>query len=122
MGNTKKYLDLDGLGTYHNELVQKMADLEYDPDRMFETKEQLFNTSKWGMDKYGRIAGLKVGLMVTVGNQIWQLITPATFRSELVSVSPVSDKVAKTPEQLGWKIVGSTVDFSVNDHVLELTK
>ena len=107
MGNTKKYLDLEGLGTYHNELVQKMADLEYDPDRMFETKEQLFNTSKWGMDKYGRIAGL---------------ITPATFRAELVSVSPVSDKVAKTPEQLGWKIVGSTVDFSVNDHVLELTK
>lgn len=122
MGNTKKYLDLEGLSTYHNELVQKMTDLEYDPDRMFETKEQLFNTSKWGMDKYGRIAGLKAGLIVTVGNQIWQLVTPATFRAELVSVSPVSGKVAKTPEELGWKIVGSTVDFSVNDHVLELTK
>ena len=36
MGNTKKYLDLEGLSTYHDELVQRLSDLEYDPDRMFD--------------------------------------------------------------------------------------
>lgn len=122
MGNTKKYLDLEGLSTYHDELVQRLSDLEYDPDRMFETKAQLFNTDKWGMDKYGRLTGLKAGLIITVGTQIWQLVTPATFRAELTTVSPISEKVAKTPEQLGWKVVGNTVDFNVNNHVLELTK
>ena len=122
MGNTKKYLDLEGLGAYHDELTQRLADLEYDPDRMFESKTQLFNTNNWGMDKYGRIAGLKEGLIVTVGNQIWQLVTPATFRTELLSVSPVSEKIAKTPEQIGWKVIANNVDFNVTDHVLELTK
>ena len=122
MGNTKKYLDLEGLGTYHDELVQRLTDLEYDPNRMFATKVQLFSESKWGMDKYGRIIGLKEGLIVTVGNEIWQLVNPETFSTVLRTPGNISEKVALTPAQLGWKIVGSTVDFNVNNHVLELTK
>ena len=122
MGNTKKYLDLEGLGTYHDELVQRLTDLEYDPNRMFATKVQLFSESKWGSDKFGRIIGLKEGLIVTVGNEIWQLVNPETFSTVLRTPGNISEKVALTPAQLGWKIVGSTVDFNVNNHVLELTK
>lgn len=122
MSDTKKYLNLEGLGTYHSELVNKLIDLEYDPNRMFTTKAQLFSLSKWGADKYGRVVGLKAGLIVTVGTQIWQLENPSTFAPILSRIQPISEKVAMTPEQLGWKIVGNTVDFDVNDHTLELYK
>lgn len=122
MGNTKKYLDLEGLGTYHDELVQRLTDLEYDPNRMFTTKAQLFSEIKWGSDKFGRIIGLKEGLMVTVAGEIWQLVNPETFSTVLRTPGKIADKVALTPEELGWKVVGNSVDFNVNEHVLELTK
>lgn len=122
MGNTKKYLDLEGLGTYHDELVQRLTDLEYDPNRIFANKVELFSLQKWGMDKYGRIVGLKEGLIVSVGNEIWQLENPTTFNSVLRAIMDVNAKAAMTPSQLGWKVLGSTVDFDISDHVLQLTK
>ena len=122
MGNTKKYLDLEGLGTYHDELVQRLTDLEYDPNRIFATKAQLFSTNKWGMDKYGRIVGLKAGLIVSVGTQIWQLVNPSTFSTILNTVGPISDKVAMEPDELGWKVLGNSVDFNISNHTLQLTK
>ena len=122
MGNTKKYLDLEGLGAYHDELVQRLTDLEYDPNRIFATKAQLFSTNKWGMDKYGRIVGLKAGLIVSVGTQIWQLVNPSTFSTILNTVGPIADKVAMEPDELGWKVLGNSVDFNISDHTLQLTK
>ena len=122
MSDTKKYLDLEGLGTYHGELVQRLTDLEYDPNRMFTTKSQLFSLNKWCNDKFGRIIGLKEGLIITVANEIWQLVSPETFSTILRTPGKISDKVALTTEELGWKVVGNTVDFNVNDHILELTK
>ena len=120
--STKKYLDLDGLSTYHDELVNKLVDLEYDPNRMFVTKAQLFSEIKWGTDRFGRIIGLKEGLMITVAGEIWQLVEPETFSSILRTPGKISDKVALTPTELGWKVVGNTVDFNINNHTLELTK
>ena len=120
--SAQKFLDLDGLVTYHDELVQRLTDLEYDPNRMFATKAQLFSEIKWGSDKFGRIIGLKEGLIVTVGNEIWQLVNPETFSTILRTPGRISDKVALTPTELGWKVVGNSVDFNINDHVLELTK
>ena len=90
MSDTKKYLDLEGLGTYHGELVQRLTDLEYDPNRMFTTKAQLFSLNKWGNDKFGRIIGLKEGLIITVANEIWQLVSPETFSTILRMDLPLS--------------------------------
>ena len=122
MSNTIKYLDYSGLSKYHDELVTRLADLEYDPERMFEDKADLFSLQKWGANKYGRVAGLKAGLIITVENKLWQLDDPETFMGILSSSQPVGEKVLIPAEDLGWKIVGSSVDFNVNDHVLQLTK
>ena len=35
MSNTKQYLDYAGLQTYHNELIQRLVDLEFEPNKMF---------------------------------------------------------------------------------------
>ena len=122
MSSTIKYLNYEGLSKYHDELVKRLADLEYDPERMFETKADLFSLQKWGANKYGRVAGLKAGLIITVENKLWQLEDPDTFNNVLSSVQDVSEKVLIPVEDLGWRIVGSSVDFNINDHVLQLTK
>lgn len=121
--SAQKYLDLTGLNTYHNEMVKRIVDLEYDPERMFDDKVDLFSLQKWGANKYGRVVGLKAGLMITVGGQLWQLENPTLFNSKLSMTGLTPAEKALIPiDQLGWKIVGSNVDFNVDDHVLELTK
>lgn len=120
--STNKFLDFEGLQTYHNEIVRRLTDLEYDPDRMFENKVDLFSFEKWGANKYGRVVGLKKGLMVTVEGQIWQLDDPAKFNRILSRAQSAEDKALLTPEELGWKVVGSSVDFDVNNNTLVLTK
>ena len=122
MSSTDKYLDYEGLRTYHDELVSRLADLEYDPSRLFDDKEDLFDQQKWGVNKYGRVAGLKEGLIITVGIQIWQLTDPTTFSTVLSSSQPVSEKVLIPVENLGWKVIGNGVDFDIANHTLTLTK
>ena len=122
MNNTKQYLDYAGLKTYHDELIRRLTDLEYDPERMFEDKKDLFDEQKWGKNKYDRIVGLKAGLIITVGSQIWQLVNPDTFITILTGVQPIEDKILIPVEDLGWKIVGNTVDYDIYDHTLILTK
>lgn len=123
MGDTnKKYLDSEGLALYHNELVKRLSNLEYDPERLFENKTELFSKSKWGADKYGRVSGLKKGLIITVGKQLWQLVNPDTFNLILSRVQDVNEKILIPVEDLGWKIISNTVDFDVNGHTLILTK
>lgn len=122
MSNTEKYLSYDGLVTYQDELVRRLTDLDYDPNRMFTNKADLFTLSKWGVNRFGRVVGLKAGLMVTVDDQIWQLENPVVFNNVLSGSQPLEEKVLIPVEDLGWKIVGSTVDFNINNHILELTK
>lgn len=123
MGDTnKKYLDSEGLALYHNELVKRLSNLEYDPERLFENKTELFSKSKWGADKYGRVSGLKKGLIITVGKQLWQLVNPDTFNLILSRVQDVNEKILIPVEDLGWKVISNTVDFDINDHTLILTK
>ena len=119
---TKQYLDYEGLSLYHSELVKRLVDLEYDPNRIFEDKVDLFSLNKWGADKYGRVTGLKNGLIITVGSEIWQLVDAETFRPILTRIQDVTEKAQIPVEDLGWKIVGNTVDFNINGHTLELTK
>jgi len=113
-------LDYDGLQTYHSELVQRLTDLEYDPERLFASKTELCNGSKWGADKYGRIAGLKKGLIVTVDGKLWQLEDPATFGAIFRTINPYFDPESQSAEDLGWIELG--VDFDVNNHILNLKK
>ena len=47
MSNTKQYLDYAGLGTYHNELVQRLVDLEFEPNKMFADVKALVTRSNW---------------------------------------------------------------------------
>ena len=114
MSNTKQYLDYTGLQTYHSELVQRLADLEFEPNKMFTDVDALVNTDNWV--KNGRIAGVKAGLMVTVGGVLWQLVDADKFKKILEGeIVPES----LTAENLGWDVV---IDFNVNDHILVLTK
>ena len=124
MSNEDKYLDYEGLGVFTTELENRLADLDYDPERMFEDMEELLTLSKWGADRYGRVAGLKRGLIVTIEGKIWQLEDEDTFGAILRRVQPISEKLATydTPDKLGWKLVGSDVDLDVNDHILRLVK
>ena len=122
MDNTEKYLSYDGLATYQDELVRRLTDLDYDPNRMFADKTELFSLEKWGANRFGRVIGLKAGLIITVDGQIWQLEDPVVFNNILSRNQPVAYKVLIPVEDLGWKIIGNTVDFNINDHVLELTK
>ena len=122
MGNTEKYLSYDGLATYQDELVRRLTDLDYDPNRMFADKTELFSLEKWGANRFGRVIGLKAGLIITVDGQIWQLVDPVVFNSVLSGNQTIESKVLIPVEDLGWKIIGNTVDFNINDHVLELTK
>ena len=114
MSNTKQYLDYAGLQTYHSELVQRLADLEYDPNRLFADVTALTTRSNWV--KNGRVAGVKEGLIVTVGGVLWQLVDADLFKGILDSGSVPVDPTA---EDLGWDVV---IDFNVDDHVLVLTK
>ena len=118
MSNTKQYLDYKGLQTYHNELVQRLEDLEFEPNKIFANVDALVNPSNWL--KNGRIAGVKEGLMVTVGDYIWQLKNADTFEKILKNNSSVTKST--TAEDLGWKVISNKVDFNVNDHTLILTK
>ena len=118
MSNTKQYLDYAGLQTYHSELVQRLADLEFEPNKMFTDVNALVDPSNWL--KNGRIAGLKEGLMVTVGDYIWQLKNANVFEKILKNNSSVTEST--TAEELGWKVISNKVDFDVNDHTLILTK
>lgn len=124
MAKKEQYLDYDGLKTYHNTLVEKLKDLEYDPSRMFADKIALLTLNNWNHDEYNRIFGLKAGLVVTVGKQIWQLVNPETFYDKITEMgkTPAQKSELYSVTQLGWKIVGSTVDFNINNHVLELSK
>ena len=119
----ERYLDYDGLKTYHDELVRELKHLEFDPQRMFDTQEDIVTPSNWEADKYGRVFGLKVGLIVTVGNKIWQLTDPGKFVARMNTVGEtIAAKAALAPEVLGWKIVGCTTDFDVDEHLLKLMK
>lgn len=120
MSSTDKYLDYEGLRTYHSELVKRLKDLDYDPNRIFDDTEALCNRSNWDVDAYGRIYGLKLGLIVTVGSQIWQLVNPETFAALFRTVNPEFSASDATPEELGWKIIG--IDFDVDEHTLRLFK
>ena len=114
MSNTKQYLDYTGLTTYHNELVQGLEDLEFEPNKIFANVDALVKPSNWM--KNNRIAGLKKGLMVTVGGVLWQLVDADKFKKILKGeIVPES----LTAENLGWDVV---IDFNVNDHILVLTK
>lgn len=114
MSNTKQYLDYTGLTTYHNELVQRLEDLEFEPNKMFNDVNALVKRDNWV--KNNRIAGLKKGLMVTVGGVLWKLVDADKFKKILKGeIVPES----LTAENLGWDVV---IDFNVNDHILVLTK
>lgn len=119
---SNKYLDLTGLQTYHNEMVSKIVDLEYDPERLFEEKIDLFDLNKWGANKYGRVVGLKAGLMVTVEGKVWQLENPTRFNRILSRAQSAAEKAELSPEELGWIVVGSSMDFNIADHTLQLIK
>ena len=114
MSNTKQYLDYAGLQTYHSELVQRLADLEYDPNRLFADVKAL--TTRFKQVKNGRIAGVKEGLIVTVGGVLWQLVDADLFKGILDGGSVPANPTAK---DLGWDVV---IDFNVDDHILVLTK
>ena len=118
MSNTKQYLDYTGLKTYHNELVQRLEDLEFEPNKIFADVNALVKRDNWV--KNNRIAGLKKGLMVTVGDYIWQLKDANVFKGILENNSSVTEST--TAEELGWKVISNKVDFDVNDHTLILTK
>ena len=118
MNNTKQYLDYAGLKTYHNELIQRLADLEFEPNKMFADVKALVTRSNWV--KNNRVAGVKAGLMVTVGDYIWQLKDANVFKGILENNSSVTE--ATTAEELGWRVISNKVDFDVNDHTLILTK
>ena len=118
MNNTKQYLDYAGLKTYHDELIQRLTDLEYEPNKMFADVNELVTRSNWV--KNNGIAGVKVGLIVTVGDCIWQLNDANIFKSILEDNSSVTEST--TAEDLGWRVISNTVDFDINDHTLILTK
>ena len=118
MSNTKQYLDYNGLKTYHNELVQRLEDLEFEPNKIFADVNALVTRDNWV--KNNRIAGVKEGLMVTVGDYIWQLKDVNVFKSILEDNSSVTEST--TAEELGWRVISNKVDFDVNDHTLILTK
>ena len=118
MSNTKQYLDYTGLTTYHNELVQRLEDLEFEPNKIFADVNALVTRDNWV--KNNRIAGVKEGLMVTVGDYIWQLKDANVFKGILENNSSATEST--TAEDLGWKVISNKVDFNVNDHTLILTK
>ena len=118
MSNTKQYLDYTGLTTYHNELVQRLEDLEFEPNKIFADVNALVTRTNWV--KNNRIAGVKEGLMVTVGDYIWQLKDANVFKGILENNSSVTEST--TAEEMGWRVIGNKVDFDVNDHTLILTK
>ena len=118
MNNTKQYLDYAGLKTYHDELIQRLTDLEYEPNKMFADVNELVTRSNWV--KNNGIAGVKVGLIVTVGDCIWQLNDANIFKSILEDNSSVTEST--TAEELGWRVISNKVDFDINDHTLILTK
>ena len=118
MSNTKQYLDYAGLQTYHKELAQRLADLEFEPNKMFADVKALVTRSNWV--KNNRIAGVKAGLMVTVGDYIWQLKDVNVFKGILENNSSVTEST--TAEEMGWRVIGNKVDFDINDHTLILTK
>ena len=115
----KKFLDYDGIKKYHNELIKNLKDLNYDPQRMFESKEDLLNKSNWTDDKYGRIFGLKKGLIVTVNNVIWQLANPELFQTKMNTIGV--DLTTLGANELGWNIIGGS-DFEIDGHTLLLNK
>ena len=121
--DNKKYLDFEGLKKYHDNLVEKLKDLAFDPQMMFDDKTSLVTLDNWNHDQYGKVFGLKKGLMVTVGTSIWQLEDPDKFKTKLTMIDMSTDDKAKLTEtELGWKIVGSTTDFYVDEHTLNLRK
>lgn len=118
----KKYLDYDGFKTYHNELVSHLRDLAFDPQRMFETTTELVTPANWHIE-YGRLMGIKRGLIVTVADKFWQLTDPDKFQARVTRIGEtIEEKANLEPEQLGWKIVGSTTEFDINGHTLKLMK
>ena len=102
----KKFLDYDGIKKYHDELIKNLKDLNYDPQRMFESKEDLLNKSNWTDDKYGRIFGLKKGLIVTVNNVIWQLANPELFQTKMNTIGV--DLNTLGANELGWNIISGS--------------
>lgn len=119
----KKFLDFEGLKKYHDVLIKKLKDLDFNPQMMFDDKTSLVDLNNWKHDQYGRVYGLKKGLIVTVGTSIWQLVDPETFKTKLSTVGLSNEeKAALTPNELGWKIIGSTTDFDVEKHTLNLKK
>lgn len=118
----KKFLEYDGLKIYHDELVKKMRDLAYDPQRSFDSQEDLVTLSNWQFED-SRVCGLKKGLLVTVDNKFWQLEEPNKFQTRLTRVGEtIEEKSQLKPEELGWKLVGSTTEFDIDGHTLKLIK
>lgn len=120
----KKYLDYEGFKTYHNELVSELRDLTFDSQRMFDSEEGLLTLNNWEHDEFGRVWGLKEGLIITVDDIFWQLENPIGFWTILTRVgeSPAEKAANYTIEELGWKKVGSTTEFDVDGHTLKLMK
>lgn len=118
----KKYLDYDGFKVYHKEMVKQIRNLEFDPQRMFDSKRELVDKSNWKFDN-GLAYGLKSGLIVTVGDKFWQLVEPEKFNKVLTKIGiDVEEKAGWEPDVLGWRIVGSNTNFDVDNHILKLIK
>lgn len=125
MEDRKQYLDYEGFKHYLATLSNKLRDLEFDPKRDFADKEDLLTLSNWQHDIYGRLTecGYKKGLIVTVNGQFWQLEDPELFRRIMTMFGvDLSEKAAKTPTELGWKVIGSYIDVNGENHTLEIIK
>ena len=121
--DNKKFLDFEGLKKYHDVLTKKLKDLDFNSQMMFDNKSSLVDLNNWKHDQYGRVYGLKKGLIVTVETSIWQLVNPETFKIKLSSVGLSNEeKSSLTADELGWRIIGSTTDFDVEKHTLNLKK
>ena len=62
----------DTLTRLINNLLNDNSDFRFDDskEKIFKDTTELCSASNWGADKYGRVAGLKNGLIVTVGGKI----------------------------------------------------
>lgn len=118
-----RFIDYEKFKIYHTELMKEIT-----PKLMFSTIEELFTLSNWetrDVNSKTYVYGLKEGLMISVGNSIWQLVDSAKF-SRLLTVIGVTaaDKarIYNTADKCGWKAFngGGNADSNVTDHVLNM--
>lgn len=124
MATNGKYLDYEGLKTYHNTLVSKLQDLEYGPSTLFESKAALLTLNNWKHDEYLKVYGLRIGLIVTVDDELWQLVNPAKFNEKLTEMgkTPQQKSEQYSVEDIGWKVLGDGIDYVIVGHTLQLIK